>query len=149
MRAEQSFQHITLVLIMVVGALLRLKGFFSPQFTFDELGTVCRLQYDRIHDLIYYGVFMSDTHPTGVQVLMWQWSKNVGTTAVWMRMPMLIMSIASIFLIYNTANRLGYGNNMKQNIEKTLKNSLQRRFVRIKSIYSIQIIPHRTTPSNT
>lgn len=94
-------------LFIVIGAALRVGGMFGP-LTHDELSAICRLQYDNLADVLTYGVKLGDTHPGGVQVLMWLWAQLFGTSAFAIRLPFVLMGIATIPLIY-AIGRQWYG----------------------------------------
>ena len=94
-------------LFIVIGAALRVGGMFGP-LTHDELSAICRLQYDSLADVLTYGVKLGDTHPGGVQVLMWLWAQLFGTSAFAIRLPFVLMGIATIPLIY-AIGRQWYG----------------------------------------
>ncbi len=84
--------------LVALGAALRIGSLFGT-LTHDELSAICRLNFDNFHDLIEQGV-IGDGHPAGVQVFMWLWSKMFGTSAIAIRLPFLLMGIASIPLMY-------------------------------------------------
>ena len=90
---------IALLAVVVLGAVLRLVGFFDCPFTHDELSAIGRLQFDNFMDLIRGGV-MIDGHPAGVQSFLWFWSKIFGTSEIAIRLPFLLMGIACIPLMY-------------------------------------------------
>lgn len=69
----------------------------------DDLSSICRV-YDTLRDTIEYGV-KEDTHPAGVQVLLWFWSQIGGTGQTWMRIPFVLMGICSIPLMYLLAKQ--------------------------------------------
>ncbi len=67
-KEKYSSPHaITLLVIVVLGAVLRLVGFFDCPFTHDELSAVRRLQFDSFFDMIRDGVMLFEGHPAGVQ----------------------------------------------------------------------------------
>ena len=90
-------------LFVVIGAALRIGGMFSP-LTHDELSAICRLQYDNLSDVLTYGV-KPDGHPGGVQVFMWLWAQLFGTSAIALRLPFVLMGIATMPLIYSIGRR--------------------------------------------
>ncbi|MBQ8703424.1 MAG: glycosyltransferase family 39 protein [Bacteroidales bacterium] len=77
---------------------------FGP-LTHDELSAICRLQYSNLSDVLTYGVKLGDTHPGGVQVLMWLWSQLFGTSAIAIRLPFVLMGIATLPLVYAIGRR--------------------------------------------
>lgn len=91
-------------LLFFIGAVLRVGGMFGP-LTHDELSAICRLHYDSLSDVLTYGVKLGDTHPGGVEVLMWLWAQLFGTSAFAMRLPFVLMGIATLPLIYAIGRR--------------------------------------------
>jgi len=91
---------IALLVIVVLGAVLRLVGFFDCPFTHDELSAVRRLQFDSFLDMIRDGVMLFEGHPAGVQTFLWFWSKIFGTSEIAIRLPFVLMGIACIPLMY-------------------------------------------------
>lgn len=94
---------VILAVLTFIGAALRIGGLFGP-LTHDELSAICRLQCDNISDLINYGV-KPDGHPGGVEVFMWLWVRLFGQSAVAIRLPFMLMGIATVPLIYAIARR--------------------------------------------
>ena len=93
-------------MLVVLGAALRIGSLFGP-LSHDELSAIVRLNFDSFSELIDQGV-RGDGHPAGVQVMMWLWSRLFGTSALSIRLPFLLMGIASIFLI-NAVARQWFG----------------------------------------
>ena len=91
---------IALLIIVVIGAILRLVGFFDCPFTHDELSAVSRLQFDSFFDMIRDGVMLFEGHPAGVQSFLWFWSKLFGTSEIAIRLPFVLMGICCIPLMY-------------------------------------------------
>ena len=91
-------------ILTLIGAALRIGGMFGP-LTHDELSAICRLSFDTLSDVLTYGVKLGDTHPGGVEVLMWLWAQLFGTSAFVTRLPFVLMGIASIPLIYAIGRR--------------------------------------------
>ena len=100
-KEKYSSPHaIALLVIVVLGAVLRLVGFFDCPFTHDELSAVRRLQFDSFMDMIRDGVMLFEGHPAGVQSFLWFWSKIFGTSEIAIRLPFVLMGIACIPLMY-------------------------------------------------
>lgn len=91
-------------ILIVVGAALRVGSMFGP-LTHDELSAICRLEYNSLGDVLTYGVKLGDTHPGGIQVLMWLWSQLFGTSAIAIRLPFVLMGIATLPLVYAIGRR--------------------------------------------
>ena len=94
---------ILICILTLIGAALRVGGMASP-LTHDELSAICRLQYNTLADVLTYGV-MPDGHPGGVQLFMWLWSRLFSTSAVAIRLPFMLMGIATVPLIYAIGRR--------------------------------------------
>lgn len=90
--------------LLALGAALRICS-IGGSLTHDELSAICRLNFDNFYDLIAQGVKGRDCHPAGVQVFMWLWSMAFGTSAIAIRLPFLLMGIASIWLVYVVGRR--------------------------------------------
>ena len=90
-------------LFVFIGAALRVGSMFGP-LTHDELSAICRLRYDNLADLLIYGV-KPDGHPGGVQVFLWLWAQIFGTSAIALRLPFVLMGIATLPLIYAIGRR--------------------------------------------
>ncbi|MBP5663651.1 MAG: glycosyltransferase family 39 protein [Bacteroidales bacterium] len=89
--------------LVALGAALRIGSLWGP-LSHDELSAIVRLNFDTFSDLIDYGV-REDGHPAGVQVFLWLWSRVFGTSAFAIRLPFLLMGIASVMLVYVIARR--------------------------------------------
>ena len=92
-----------LAALTLIGAALRIGGLFGP-LSHDELSAICRLQFDSLSALLDYGV-KPDGHPGGVQVFLWLWSQMFGTSAIAIRLPFMLMGIATVPLIYSIGRR--------------------------------------------
>ena len=100
---RQRTERLALWLIVAVGAALRVAELWMP-LTHDELSAILRLRFDSLAELIRSGV-MPDGHPAGMQVLLWLWSHVVGTSALLLRLPFLLMGVGCIPLMYSVARR--------------------------------------------
>lgn len=96
--------RLVLWLLVVVGAVLRVASMFGP-LTHDELSAICRLGYGSLGELVENAVKLTDVHPAGVQVFLWLWCGVFGTSAFAVRLPFVLMGIASIPLVYAVAKR--------------------------------------------
>lgn len=97
-------ERLWLWFVVLAGAALRLAELWMP-LTHDELSAIVRLRYDTLGDVLTYGVKLGDTHPAGMQLLLWLWSQVVGVSAPLLRLPFTLLSIASIPLIYSIGRR--------------------------------------------
>ena len=92
--------YILLGVILLVAAVLRLWKLGQVPFMHDEFSALFRLKYDSFRDLIHYGVMEGDSHPAGVQVFLYYWTKLVGWNELWVKLPFALLGVGSIFLIY-------------------------------------------------
>ncbi len=99
-KTSVKLDYLLLGVILVVAAVLRLWKLGQIPFMHDELSAIYRLRFDNFKDLILYGVCQNDSHPAGVQVFLYYWTKLVGTSEFWMKLPFALMGIGSVFLIY-------------------------------------------------
>lgn len=99
-KTSLKLDYILLGVILLVAALLRLWKLGQIPFMHDEFSALFRLQFDNFHDLIQYGVCENDSHPAGVHVFLYYWTKLVGWNAFWVKLPFALMGIGSIYLIY-------------------------------------------------
>ena len=99
-KTSRKLDYLLLGVILIVAAVLRLWKLGQVPFMHDELSAWFRLRYDNFHDLIQYGVCENDSHPAGVQVFLYYWTKLVGWNELWIKLPFALMGIGSVFLIY-------------------------------------------------
>ena len=99
-KTSLKLDYILLGVILLVAAVLRLWKLGQVPFMHDEFSALFRLKFDNFHDLIQYGVTEGDSHPAGVQVFLYYWTKVVGWNELWVKMPFALMGIASVCLIY-------------------------------------------------
>src|SRR5688572_3815762 len=99
MNKEKRIHLAFLILILVLGALLRLHQINSTSYSKDELSALIRLDYPNLSTLVKEGV-KGDGHPAGVQVFLFYWVKAAGTSEWAVRLPFIFCSIAAIFLIW-------------------------------------------------
>ena len=99
-KTSLKLDYILLGVILLVAAVLRLWKLGQVPFMHDEFSALFRLQFDNFRDLIRYGVTEGDSHPAGVQVFLYYWTKLVGWNELWVKLPFALMGIASVYLIY-------------------------------------------------
>lgn len=85
--------------IILLGTILRFWDFTNIPFTHDEFSALKRLHFDSFGELIEKGVKI-DAHPAGIHVMMYYWIKLFGATEIVVKLPFILMGIASIWLIY-------------------------------------------------
>ncbi|MBK9273788.1 MAG: glycosyltransferase family 39 protein [Flavobacteriales bacterium] len=94
--------RLALLLLLTAAGALRLLGWPSIPFTHDEISALVRL-YPTLGETIQRGVIELDTHPPGVQVLEWLWTRLVGRTEGWVQLPFIAASLAGILFMYRFA----------------------------------------------
>lgn len=94
--------QVTLLLLLTTAGVLRLLGWPSIPFTHDEISALVRL-YPTLGETIRRGVIELDTHPPGVQVLEWLWTRLVGRQEGWVQLPFIAASLAGILFMYRFA----------------------------------------------
>lgn len=91
-----------LLAIMLLAAVLRFWDLPHLPYTHDELSALSRL-YPTLSQTISDGVIANDTHPPGVQVLEWLWTRAFSLKEADVKLPFILMSLASIALLYRFA----------------------------------------------
>ena len=99
-KTSRTLDYILLGVILLTAAVLRLWKLGQVPFMHDEFSALFRLQFDNFRDLIRYGVTEGDSHPAGVQVFLYYWTRLVGWNELWVKLPFALMGIASVYLIY-------------------------------------------------
>ncbi|MCI5057493.1 MAG: glycosyltransferase family 39 protein, partial [Flavobacteriales bacterium] len=85
-------------LIILIAAGLRVYC-LNFDFMHDELSALTRLSFADLGSLIKGGIEI-DGHPAGVQVFLYYWTNIFGTSKVMVRLPFVLSSILSFFIIY-------------------------------------------------
>jgi len=91
--------RILLIIIIAVGAILRLWNLPNVPFTYDEFSALFRTQFDSFSDLITYGARI-DGHPVGIQVFLYYWTQIFGFSEAWVKLPFILAGLASVYLIF-------------------------------------------------
>jgi hypothetical protein len=100
MKGYSNTNHLLFLFIIFAGAALRFYDLGNLMFTFDEFSALFRTGFDDFRLLIQKGVVEPDTHPAGVQVFLNYWVKLTGHHEMLIKLPFILMGMASIFLIY-------------------------------------------------
>ena len=93
------------LLLLLIAALLRFAPFVDLAYTHDELSALVRL-YPTLAETIGKGVVGVDTHPPGVQVFLWAWTKLGGLGEAWVKLPFMLASLGALVLLHRIAARL-------------------------------------------
>lgn len=95
----KSIHSYSLFILVLLAALLRFYNYPELPLTQDELSALVRTKADSLSMLINNGV-LPDTHPAGVQVFMYYWTKWFGYDSMAVKLPFILMGLACIPLIY-------------------------------------------------
>ena len=96
---------IALVLILLAAALLRLWHLRQLPFMHDEFSALFRVGYDSFGELLEKGI-QPDAHPAGTQILLHYLTAVFGMNAAWLKLPFILMGIASVWLVYAIGRNL-------------------------------------------
>lgn len=91
--------HWFLWFIIIVASFLRFWNFFEIPFTHDEFSALFRTRFASFSELVEKGI-MPDGHSAGVQLFLYFWVKLVGFSEPWVKLPFMLMGLASLFLIW-------------------------------------------------
>lgn len=80
--------------------MLRLFKLTDMPFMHDEFSALFRTRFNSFVDVIKIGVKEGDTHPAGIQIALWLYTKLVGESELLLKIPFVLMGIASIPLSY-------------------------------------------------
>ncbi|MCB9170128.1 MAG: glycosyltransferase family 39 protein [Flavobacteriales bacterium] len=89
-------------ILFLWAAILRFWGWPHIPFTHDEISALVRI-HTGLWDTIQKGVIELDTHPPGVQVFEWAWTKLFGFSEGAVKLPFLLMSLGALLLLYRFA----------------------------------------------
>lgn len=91
-----------LLAILLLGAVLRFWDLPHLPYTHDELSALTRL-HPTLKETITDGVIANDTHPPGVQVFEWLWTRVFSVQEADVKLPFIVMGLAAIVLLYRFA----------------------------------------------
>lgn len=95
-----GFDKVMLFIIVAAGAVLRFWDYPNLPYSFDEFSALFRTRFDNLGDLINYGVKTTDTHPPGVQVFMYFWTKIFGESEMAVKLPFIIFGLLAIIYAF-------------------------------------------------
>lgn len=98
-------QKLSVGAVLGVALAARLWGMAQIGLCNDELSALSRLNFTSFGDLISLGV-LPDGHPAGVQVFLWLWTGLFGDGDVPLRLPFVLASVASVYLVYALGRKL-------------------------------------------
>ncbi|MCB9165091.1 MAG: glycosyltransferase family 39 protein [Flavobacteriales bacterium] len=88
--------------LLVLAAVLRFWNLAQLPFTHDELSALMRI-HPTLGGTVRKGVIELDTHPPGVQVFEWAWTKLFGTSEVAVKFPFILLAVLALFPLYRFA----------------------------------------------
>ncbi len=97
-----SFQRGALLVLLVLASVLRLWDLPNIPYTHDEISALIRV-YPSLGETVQEGVIALDTHPPGVQVFEWAWTKLFGMSEAAVKLPFILMSVLALLLLYRFA----------------------------------------------
>ena len=100
MNKNNKGTYFILALLLLLAAVLRLLHPFQIPFIYDEMSAILRTHYYNIHDEILHGVKLGDTHPAGVQVFLYYWTKLFGYSEIVVKLPFIICGILSVYYVF-------------------------------------------------
>ena len=103
-KGKRNGGTLTIGLIILVSAILRLINLGSMSLSNDELSSLVRVRYDSFSEMISKGVYI-DFHPAGLQSFLFYWVKLVGEETFMVRFPFVVFSLISTWLIYKIGKR--------------------------------------------
>lgn len=95
-------QRLTFLVLLALAAVLRLWDLPHIPFTHDEMSALVRV-YPTLAETVGKGVIEQDTHPPGVQVFEWAWTRLFGMSAAAVKLPFILMALAALLLLYRFA----------------------------------------------
>lgn len=98
----ETWMRWTFLALFALAALLRFWRLWYMPYMHDELSALVRL-YPSLWDTIATGVARQDTHPPGVQVFEWLWTRLFGSSELSVKLPFVLLGLAALALLYRTA----------------------------------------------
>jgi len=95
-------QRLALLALVLLAATLRLWNLPHIPYTHDEISALVRV-YPSVGETIQKGVVEQDTHPPGVQVFEWAWTRAFGMGSAAVKLPFILLSVAALLLLYRFA----------------------------------------------
>jgi hypothetical protein len=99
---KYSWEQALFVLIATIGILLFSYNILEVPLSIDELNAIERSNFNSLSDVFKYSI-PTDSHPPLLQIFLFYWLKIVGHTIFLIKLPFLMMGIASIFILYKLA----------------------------------------------
>jgi len=90
------------LVLLALAAVLRFRDLPNIPYTHDEISALVRI-YPTLGETIQRGVIELDTHPPGVQVFEWAWTRLFGMGEAAVKLPFILMGLAALLLLYRFA----------------------------------------------
>ena len=90
------------IVLLLLAAVLRFWDLPNLPYTHDELSALVRL-YPTLGETIQKGVIELDTHPPGVQVFEWLWTRVFTMNEADVKLPFILMGLLALLLLYRFA----------------------------------------------
>ncbi len=87
---------------LLLAAVLRFWDLAHLPYTHDELSALVRV-YPTVGETLRTGVIELDTHPPGVQVFEWLWTKLFTREEADVKLPFIVFDLLALFLLYRMA----------------------------------------------
>lgn len=94
-----------LIVVIVLSAMLRFWNYGAFSYSNDELSAIARAQFHGFGELVEKGFYI-DGHPGGIQVFLWLWIKVFPMSEWSIRLPFVLMGIASVWLSFKVSSAL-------------------------------------------
>lgn len=98
----EAWMRWTFLALLALAAVLRFWRLWDMPYMHDELSALVRL-YPSLWETIRTGVAQQDTHPPGVQVFEWLWTRLFGSSEPAVKLPFVLLGLAALPLLYRTA----------------------------------------------
>ncbi len=98
----EQWARYTFLVLLVLAAILRFWDLPHIPYTHDEISALVRI-YPSLYETVQRGVAQQDTHPPGVQVFEWIWTRIFGMEEHGVKLPFILMGLLAIFFLYRTA----------------------------------------------
>ncbi|MBL0127353.1 MAG: glycosyltransferase family 39 protein [Flavobacteriales bacterium] len=90
------------IALFILAAVLRFWDLPHLPYTHDELSALVRI-YPTLGETIQRGVIELDTHPPGVQVFEWFWTKVFTKEEADVKLPFILMDLLALLFLYRFA----------------------------------------------
>lgn len=95
-------QRTVLLGLFLLASVLRLWNLPAIPYTHDEISALLRV-FPSVGETVRQGVIATDTHPPGVQVFEWAWTRLFGMDEAVVKLPFILMSLLAVVLLYRFA----------------------------------------------